>query len=315
MAEVRPKVAALSMIAAMAVIGLIDNLFVALSGKIGLWQFHAARSALAIALLVVVSLFLGRRLRPRSVGAVAIRSGLIAASMVIYFGSLGFLPIAQVAAGLFTAPIFVLVISWAFLGRGIGPRRVLAVAVGFTGIIVTLRPAGGDLGLLSLAPVLAGLLYGLGNLATRELCADESVLILVCGGLVGLGLIGAAVSLTLTLLLPGLAVEDAFLLRPWTWPDAVTWAWICVQVVGVLVGVGLLTRAYAMAEASSVAVFEYTFLVFAAVWAFVLRGEIPTLVSLAGMALIAGGGAILTMRPQTGPPAASPGPHLPGGRA
>ena len=51
-------------------------------------------------------------------------------AMLIYFGALAFLPVALVAAGLFTAPIFVLLIPRFAYGQPIGPVQVLAVAVG-----------------------------------------------------------------------------------------------------------------------------------------------------------------------------------------
>jgi drug/metabolite transporter (DMT)-like permease len=68
------------------------------------------------------------------------RSALHGAAMLIYFGCLAFLPVAQVAAGLFTAPIFVLVIARLVYGHALGPARIAAAAVGFLGVILALTP-------------------------------------------------------------------------------------------------------------------------------------------------------------------------------
>ncbi|HBU14498.1 MAG TPA: EamA/RhaT family transporter, partial [Gemmobacter sp.] len=59
--------------------------------------------------------------KPVNLRAVVARSAIHGCAMLIYFGALAFLPVAQVAAGLFTAPIFVLLISRFAYGHHIGP--------------------------------------------------------------------------------------------------------------------------------------------------------------------------------------------------
>ena len=106
-----PVAASFLMVAAMAIIGVIDNFVVRLAESIGLWQFHFTRSLLMLPLVGGLSLLgLGsiRALRPR---VVALRSTLIATAMLFYFSALALMPIAQALAGLFTSPIFVLLIS------------------------------------------------------------------------------------------------------------------------------------------------------------------------------------------------------------
>ena len=60
--------------------------------------------------------------------------------MVIYFGALAFLDVALVAAGLFTAPIWVLLISRFVYGHSIGPVRIFAVVLGSVGVVLVLGP-------------------------------------------------------------------------------------------------------------------------------------------------------------------------------
>ena len=59
------------------------------------------------------------------------------------FGAVAVLPIAQVGAGLFTAPIFVLIFSALFFGLPIGKWRIIAVGLGFAGVLLLLRPDAG----------------------------------------------------------------------------------------------------------------------------------------------------------------------------
>ena len=119
--------------------------------------------------------------------------------MLLYFAALGFLPIAQVGAGLFTAPLFVLLFAALLFGERIGPRRLAAVAAGFAGVMLMLRPDPANMGPETLMPLAAGALYGLGNLLTREWCAEEPVGALLASFFAALGLIGAAGCLALAL--------------------------------------------------------------------------------------------------------------------
>ena len=72
--------------------------------------------------------------------------------------------------------------------------------------------------------------------------------------------------------------------------------WIAVQAVGSLIGIGLIFRGYQLGEASQVAVFEYSLLVFASFWAWVLWGQTVPLLGFIGMGLIALAGIVIALR-------------------
>ena len=74
------------------------------------------------------------------------------------------------------------------------------------------------------------------------------------------------------------------------------WFWSAVQAVGSMIGIALIFRGYLVGEAGYVAVFEYSLLVFASFWAWVLWGQTVNLLALSGMALIAGAGVVITLR-------------------
>jgi drug/metabolite transporter (DMT)-like permease len=281
---------AVLIMAGMVLLGLIDNFVRLIAADIGLWQFHFLRAALALPLLFVVGGGFGMRLRPRRWGRVAVRCVVQAGSMVIYFGALGFMPVPQVAAGLFTAPLFVLMFSAAAFGHRIGPRRLGAVALGFAGTLLMLRPDFRDLEPAVFLPIAAGALWGLANLLTREWCADEPVGALLAGFYLALGLAGGAATLVLsTLAEPG----TDFLTRPWAAPSGPVWLWIGVQSVGSLVAVGLLTRGYQSGETSYLTVFEYFFLITASFWAWVIWGETIDAVGWLAIALIFASGLLI----------------------
>ena len=297
MEETRPFLAAASVMAAMAIIGFVDNFVPILAETHGLWQFHLFRAAMVLPAIWLLACFGFGRMRPVSWRAVILRSFVISLSMVLYFGALAFLPIAEVAAGLFTAPIWVLLISVLFLGRRVGPIRTGAALVGFVGVLLVIKPDTGTPSPLALVPLLAGALYAVSATLTRELCARESALSLLSGNFVALGIWGG-LALALLALLGTAAPEgaDGFVLRGWAAPDPRFLGLVAVQGGGALVGVWLLIRGYQLAETSFVAVFEFSFLVFASSWAWVLRGEGLDPWGAAGIALIIVSGATIALR-------------------
>lgn len=283
------------------VIAFTDNYVRVIAQDAGLWQFHATRTAMAIALLALLAVPMGLRLRPYRFSAVFARSAIHGAAMLIYFGALAFLPVAQVAAGLFTAPIFVLLIQRLAYGQPISGAQVLAVAVGFVGVVMVLGPeAMSGATLAALLPVIAGALYAMGNIATRQWCAGESAETLVAGffGMLGvMGLIGMAVLTLFPVTVPEGA--EGFLQRGPVWPTGSFLWWTFVQAAGSLLGVGMIIKAYQIADASKVSVFEYIILPASAAWGFLLWGEVLTWLAVAGMVLIALAGVLIARQSPT----------------
>lgn len=281
-----------------AIIGFTDNYVRVIAAHAGLWQFHATRTVFAIAILTILAVPLSLRLRPVNLRSVAARSIIHGLSMVIYFGALAFLPVALVAAGLFTAPIFVLLISRFAYGEVIGPFRIIAVIVGFAGAVMVLGPeALRGASLPALLPVLAGALYATGNIATRKWCPQESAETLLAGFFVALGIIGAVGMVVLSLWPIAVPVGVAgFLQRGPVWPSGAFWFWTFVQAAGSLLGVGLMVRAYQLADATRVSVFEYVILPAAAIWSWLIWGDVLRPLAVVGMGLIVAAGLMIAAR-------------------
>jgi drug/metabolite transporter (DMT)-like permease len=283
--------------------GLIDNFMRLAAETGGLWTFHLLRSLIALAVMLIVARIMGISVRAKRPRNVLVRSTLTAAAMCIYFGCLGLMPIAQVVAGLFTAPIFVVIFSVIFFGETVGARRVFAVILGFIGILLVIRPDAETFSYLSVVPVIAGAIYALGNITTRRWCAGEGTLTLL-GAFFGIMMcFGAIGVIVLTVLSPDVpAGTGGFVLRGWVRPEGIFLTMILIQGVGSLIGVGLSIKAYQLAEASFVAVFENMLIVFATIWAVILWREIPDAVSIIGITCIAMAGVIIAVRsdkPQT----------------
>ena len=295
-----PLVAAALVVAAMALLGLSDNMVSMVASDVGLWQFHATRSMVALVMVVAVARFYGVALRPLRISTVVVRSLLVSLSMVFYFGALAFVSVAQSAAGLFTAPIWVLLITFLAMRQGIQLWTVLAVTLGFGGALLVLQPDAGALSLALLMPIIAGVLYGLAAIMTRAFCAKEHTLCLLAGFFLAVlfwGLLGCAV---LALWHPDVPQgPDGFLLRGWGAMSREHFGVIAIQSLLAVVGVGLITKGYLLAEASFVSVFEYSLLIFGALWGWWLWSQELSIWAIVGMAMIVVSGLVLARRGAT----------------
>lgn len=293
-APLRPGIAALCVLGGMFALGITDNFVPYISETGSLWQFHMLRGVLAVVLLAILAGIGIGVIRPVSWRAVLGRSVFPATAMLIYFGCLSVLPIGVVVAGLFTAPLFVLLISVIFQGARVGPFRIGAVLLGFVGALLVIQPDPRALDLVAFLPIVAGMFYAVGAVVTRLWCARESTIALSAGFFGMLSLFGALG----LLVLPAGGPEgfDGFVQRGWVPVTGAMVFWIAVQAVGSIVGIGLIFRGYLLGEAGYVAVYEYSLLVFASFWAWVLWDQAVGPLAFVGMALIAGAGAVITLR-------------------
>jgi drug/metabolite transporter (DMT)-like permease len=281
------------MVGCMAIIGLIDNYVGIIAQNGGLWQFHFMRSVMVCGSLLVLSVVFGWRIRPRNWRGVAVRSVCGAISMGVYFAALAFMPIAQVGAGLFTAPLFVLLFSVLFFGQTIGIWRIVAAVVGFAGVLMVLRLDCTALQVMAVLPMLAGITWAMTALSTRYLCEGEETVTLLFWFFFALGVLGL---IGLGLMAAGLDDGQSFVSTGWRVPNFVFWKWTVVQAVFSMIAVGMLTRAYQVGETSYIAVFEYSFLIFASFWAWVLFGDTVDLFGMLGIAMIIVSGAVIALR-------------------
>jgi drug/metabolite transporter (DMT)-like permease len=300
--------AAAAMIAGYAmIVAFTDNYVRVIAEEGGLWQFHAMRGAIALALIGVVAFATGQSLAMRRPWGVVGRSAIHGVAMLIYFGALAFLPVAQVAAGLFMAPIFVLVLGRVLRGRRMGLWSVLAVGLGFAGVLLVLGPNAVDgVTVATVLPVLAGLFYALGNMATRDWCEGEGALVLLAGFFGALCLFGC-VGMGVLWVMPVevAAGADGFIARGAVWPSETFAFWTAAQAVGSMVGVGLMIRGYQITTAARASVYEYALLPASAFWGWLLWSEVMTPMAALGMGLITLAGVLIALAPYERSPVAS----------
>ncbi|MGB2409032.1 MAG: DMT family transporter [Paracoccaceae bacterium] len=295
--SINDRAAALTMLAAMLVIGCIDNFISLIARDAGLWQFQVLRSAMGLPLIILVS-FLGfGTLWALRLWAVALRSFFVAFAMLFYFGSLAFMPLAQALAGLFTSPIFILLITAFILREPVGPARIWAVFIGFIGILLVLDSDWSTLSWISFLPVVGGLFYAMGAVATRQLCEGESTVSMLAMLFLIQAIIGA-LALAVLGQFEFTVPEGAagFIQRGWVWPVTAALPFILLQAVGSVLGVGLIIRAYQIGTASYVAIYEYSVFISGPFFAWMLFGQTVTALQAGGIILIAAAGIVIALR-------------------
>jgi drug/metabolite transporter (DMT)-like permease len=210
-----------------------------------------------------------------------VRSAIGLSGMVCGFSAVQYLPLTEATALQFASPLFMTALSALLLGEVVRRHRWAAVIVGFIGVVVMVRPQPGHFNAVG---VTLGMLSALGAagamVAIRQIAATERgatiVFYFTLGGTV-LGLAGTA-------------------LFGWVTPDLQTLGLLVLA--GLLGGVGqlFLTEALRMAPVGVVAPFDYTQLVWATAFGFLIWGELPHPVTVAGAVLVAGSGVYILHR-------------------
>jgi drug/metabolite transporter (DMT)-like permease len=296
----RPGLAAVLMLGALIVLALQDSIVRLAGADTTLWQFQFLRSSGNFVLLLLVARLIWGTppKRPKRFWAVALRSLLLLAATMCFFGGVPTLTMAEMGAGLYTFPIFVTILSVAVLGEKVGPWRVGAVLAGAVGAFLILQPGSADFHLLKLLPVGAGFCYAGVVITTRRFCRQESAVTLAFG--VAISYVAAAGTGLLVLerfpFSPELQQAAPYLARGWL-PLELSVLGLALLCSVLNVGANLsLTMAYQNAESSWLAPLDYCYLIFVTLWGLALFGDFPDVSMIAGMALIAGAGTLTAWR-------------------
>lgn len=230
------------------------------------------RMLFALPLIVAAGLLLGGRKALATQRPLAhIGRGLLATSATLsFFLSVTLLPLAEATAIAFTAPLFVALIAIPLLREH--PRRPqwIATLAGFAGVLLIVRPGGSAFTPGALAPLAAALSYALLMLTARLLGRRETIW---------------ATMLYATLV--PLVVTAAML--PWFWETPRAEHLPHVIALGFFGGLSmtLITQGFRIGIASVVAPFDYTGLIWATLFGWMIWGEVPSGLSVLGGVVIA----------------------------
>ena len=212
-------------------------------------------------------------LRSQRPGLQAMRGVALLGSSLFFISGLRFLPIAEASATGFVAPLFVTALSIVFLGETVGVRRWLATAVGLIGVLIILRPGTGAFHPAAFFPIVSALAWACTLIMTRMMSGrDHAITTMTYSSIVGVCILSALV--------------------PFVWV-APSWHDI---LFGIFIGLAstagqwIVVLAFRYADASVLAPFSYTQLLWVSILGFVVFGEVPDIWTVTGAVFIVGSG-------------------------
>jgi drug/metabolite transporter (DMT)-like permease len=212
-------------------------------------------------------------LRSQRPGLQMLRGAALLGSSLFFISGLRYLPIAEASATGFVSPLFVTALSIVFLGESVGVRRWIATAVGLIGVLVILRPGTGAFHPAAFFPIVSALAWACTLVMTRMLSGREHALTTMTYS----SITGACIMCALV---------------PFVW---VAPSWHDV-LFGIFIGIAstagqwIVVLAFRYADASVLAPFSYTQLLWVSILGFVIFGELPDIWTVVGAVFIVGSG-------------------------
>jgi drug/metabolite transporter (DMT)-like permease len=188
-------------------------------------------------------------LRTQRFGLHALRAVFNIMAMLSFFYALSITPLSEVTALGFTAPIFATVLAALIIGEVVRARRWSAIAIGFLGTLIILRPGFEAIGLGQMLVLFSSMIWACALLVIKTLGRTDS---------------SATIIAYMALLMIPLSLVPALLV--WRWPDPLEWAWLIA--IGVLGGIAQFCMTEALRQADTAVVMPFDF--FKLVWVTVI---------------------------------------------
>jgi drug/metabolite transporter (DMT)-like permease len=212
-------------------------------------------------------------LRTARPGLQVMRGIALLGSSLFFISGLRFLPIAEASATGFVSPLFVTALSIVLLGESVGVRRWLATAIGLIGVLIILRPGTSAFHPAAFFPIISALAWAATLIMTRMMSGREhAITTMTYSSIVGVGI--------LSVLVPFVWVAPS-------WHDILFGIFIGVASTA---GQWIVVLAFRYADASVLAPFSYTQLLWVSILGFLIFGEIPDIWTVIGAAFIVASG-------------------------
>ena len=252
-----------------------------LLGTFSVWQMLAIRSAAAMALLAP---FLWREgsavlAAPRP-GLQLVRVTLSVLESIFFFVAVTYLPLADTVTFYLAAPVYVTALSAIFLKEQVGLRRWSAVAAGFAGVMIALRPSAATLTWPALIAIIGSFSFAVFLIITRMLRGTSDA-VMVGGQFAGMLVVAAVVA-------------------PFGWirTSALDFGLMMILGAVAMAAFACVNRSLKLAPASVVVPYQYTMIVWAVALGWLVFGDVPDAFTLSGAAIIVAAGLYILWREQ-----------------
>lgn len=242
----------------------------ALAGEIHAVEILFFRCVIGVLIFVPWIAKTGRTaLRTSKFAHHVIRAGMMGAGMMFWFVAIAALPLGDAIALHFTLPLFLIVFAALFLRERVDWAVWLSTFVGFGGVLLVLRPGFQELNIAMFYVLISGALYGGNHCITKVMSTTESP--------------NATAFYMNLLILPGAAIALPFY---WIMPDWHHVGWLLIIGFAGSAAHVCLLRAFRYADANVLAPIDFLRLVFAAIAAYFLFGDVSGIMTWVGASVI-----------------------------
>ncbi len=253
-------------------------------------QITAARFVVQTALMlpVVLLMRLPFRLSPKALGYTMLRALFLLISTFAFVSGIQVMPIADALAIVFVEPFILLILGHFLFGDHVGPRRIIACAVGFVGALFVIQPSLAAFGLVALWPLATAFLFAFYMLVTRAMSAWMHP--------VAMQFHTSWTGLLLCLPVMVLAEGSGLPALDPIWPQGLNWLWLLG--VGFWAAVSHMCMTYALkfAPSATLAPLHYSEIVTAVILGYLIFGDFPNAMTWVGITIIVSSGLYIIHR-------------------
>jgi len=214
-------------------------------------------------------------------------------ALLAYFYIMAHIPLGEAVTYNKTSPIFVAIFAYIFLNEKLHKSALLAIVVGFVGIVLVAQPEGGNFDKYDVLGIFSGIGAALAYTSIRELRKyyDTRAIVMSFMG------VGTVAPLLLMLATPYVSVSEEFdwMFAEFVMPQGVEWGYVTAVGIFATMSQLLMTKAYELTKAGIVGTISYSNIVFAVVIGVLLGDPIPNIWTTLGIILVIMSGLLVAL--------------------
>lgn len=214
-------------------------------------------------------------------------------ALLAYFYVIAYIPLGEAVTYNKTSPIFVAIFAYLFLNETLNRSAIVAVALGFVGIVCIAQPEGGTFDKYDLLGIFSGIGAALAYTSIRELRQyyDTRAIVMSFMG------VGTLAPLLLMLVTPYIDAPESldFMFAPFVMPEGIVWVYVLMMGIAATISQVLMTKAYELTKAGIVGTISYSNIVFALIIGIALGDPVPDMLTFLGILLVISSGLLVAL--------------------
>jgi len=215
------------------------------------------------------------------------------AALLAYFYIMAHIPLGEAVTYNKTSPIFVAIFAYIFLKEKLQPSALLAIIIGFMGIVLVAQPEGGNFDKYDILGIFSGIGAALAYTSIRELRKYYDTRAIVMS-FMAVGTVGPMILMAVT---PYVSVSSDFdwMFAEFVMPEGITWLYVTAVGIFATISQLLMTKAYELTKAGIVGTISYSNIVFAVIIGVMLGDPIPNIWTILGILLVIVSGLMVAL--------------------